>query len=312
MARKKSRKVTSSKNSKSSTLYAFVVVILVIVALISGRVSTEQSKQAGSLSVSNAPFQVHVMDVGQGDSILVVADGHAMLIDGSVSKASSKILSYLEAQNITELDYVAATHLHADHIGGLPKVIEAYPPKQVVESVCPDKLLPVTNTYERYLDAVEASGAEYLVLRTGDTFQLGGSLVTVLAPASEEAEDLNNTSLVLKVEYGGCTCIFTGDMEAEEEEIMLSGAYDLRADFLKVGHHGSSTSSSEAFLAAVQPDYAAISCGVDNSYGHPHAETLEKLKDYTDQVYVTAEEGDIVFLYDAATNQSQVVTANAE
>ncbi|MDE5563546.1 MAG: MBL fold metallo-hydrolase [Oscillospiraceae bacterium] len=312
MANKKDQKVTNSKNSKSTTLYAFVVAILLVVALISGRVSTEQSGQSGGLAASDAPFQVHVMDVGQGDSVLVIVDGHAMLIDGSVSKASSKIISYLESQNITELEYVAATHLHADHIGGLPKVIEAYPPKQVVESICPDKLLPVTNTYEHYLDAVEASGAEYLALSAGDEFQLGGALVTVLAPVSEDADDLNNTSLVLKIEYGDCTCIFTGDMEAEEEETILSGAYDLRADFLKVGHHGSSTSSSEAFLAAVQPDYAAISCGVDNSYGHPHAETLEKLKGYTDNVYVTAEEGDIVFLYDAATNQSQIVTANAE
>ncbi len=309
MARKKRRSVTSSKNSKSTTLYAIVVAILVIVALISGRVSTEQS---GELSVSNAPFQVHVMDVGQGDSILVLADGHAMLIDGSVSKASSKIISYLESQNITELDYVAATHFHADHIGGLAKVIAAYPPKQVVESVCPEKLLPVTDTYERYLDAVEESGAEYHAMHQGDEFQLGGALVTVLAPVSEDADDLNNTSLVLKVEYGGCTCIFTGDMEETEEETILSGSYDLRADFLKVGHHGSDTSSGEKFLAAVQPDCAAISCGVDNSYGHPHAETLEKLKDYTDNVYITAENGDIVFLYDAATNQRQIITANAE
>lgn len=291
-------------------LYCIVIVILTGVALYNAKNSAV--REQASITVSDAEFQVHVMDVGQGDSILVLADGHAMLIDASEAQAAARILTYLEAQNVTALDYAAATHLHADHIGGFPKVLGKVTPAHVVEPPCKESLLPTSKTYEKYLDAVEASGAEYSVLQAGEHFQLGGASVEVLAPASEEAGSLNNTSLVLKVSYEDVVCIFTGDMETPEETVLLDGDYDLKADFLKVGHHGSDTSSGEAFLAQVQPEYAAISCGADNSYGHPAKETLDKLAAYTKNVYITAEVGDIVFLYDADTGTKRIVTGGSE
>ena len=133
-------------------------------------------------------------------------------------------------------------------------------------------------------------------------------LCRVLAPDGTETDDLNNCSLVLRVQYGDCTCLLTGDMEKPEEEQILAHKYELQADLLKVGHHGSESSSSEAFLAAVRPDYAVISCAKENDYGHPHAAALERLKVHTDKIYVTAEKGDIVFLYDPATGRRRIVT----
>lgn len=316
MADRKNKMIPEEPNagSKNKLIYSIVVVILTIVALVSGRYSTQQQDQNQDMTISDAEFQVHVIDVGQGDSILISADGHTMLIDAAESSASGKIISYLETQGITELDYAAATHMHADHIGGFPKVLAAVRPQVMIEPVFSDSLIPTTKTYEKYLDAVEATGAEYKALRNGDTFMLGNAQVTVLAPVSEEASSLNNTSMVLRIQYEDIVCLFTGDMETPEEKTILSAvdSTQLKADFLKAGHHGSDTSSGEAFLEQVQPEYAVISCGVDNKYNHPAESTLEHLKAYTDKIYITAQEGDIVFLYDKDTKTCNMLTSGKE
>jgi len=322
MAGKKNIPEEAQNHTKNKLIYTILVTILTLIALISGRYSTEhqpeetnlQVFQNQNITVSDAEFQVHVIDVGQGDSILVSADGHTMLIDAAESSAGNKIISYLNAQEITALDYAVATHMHADHIGGFPKVFAAVKPSVMLEPVFQDSLIPTTKTYENYLDAVEATGAEYKALKTGETFILGNAQITVLAPVSEHASTLNNTSLVLRVQYEDIVCLFTGDMETPEEKTILSTVDNslLKATFLKAGHHGSDTSSGEAFLEQVRPEYVGISCGVDNKYGHPAESTLEHLGVYTDQIYITAQQGDIVFLYDKDTKKCNVVTSGKE
>ncbi len=320
MKKKKTLPAQQQNNTRNKIIYIIVIVILVIIALMSGKYSTQvqesdlQIIQDQNITISDAEFQVHMIDVGQGDSILISADGQTMLIDAAESSAGDKIVNYLSAQNITELDYAAATHMHADHIGSFPKVFASVKPKHMLEPVFADSFIPTTKTYEKYLDAVEASGAEYQALKTGDTFTLGNAQVTVLAPVSEHASSLNNTSLVLRVQYDDIVCIFTGDMETPEEKTILSTVDNslLKADFLKAGHHGSHTSSGEAFLEQVQPKYVGISCGVDNKYGHPAESTLEHLRNYTDNIYITAQQGDIVFLYDKDTKICNVITNGKE
>ena len=324
MAGKKHQKTIpeeTQNNTRNKIIYIILVTVLSIIALLSGKYSSEHQEESQlqvfqnqNITVSDAEFQVHVIDVGQGDSILVSADGHTMLIDAAESSAGEKIVSYLNAQNITSLDYAAATHMHADHIGGCPKVFASVKPEVMIEPVFQDSLIPTTKTYEKYLDAVEATGAEYKALKTGETFTLGNAQVTVLAPVSEHASTLNNTSLVLRIQYDDIVCLFTGDMETPEEKTILSTVDNtlLKADFLKAGHHGSDTSSGEAFLEQVQPKYVSISCGVDNKYGHPAESTLEHLKAYTDNIYITAQQGDIVFLYDKDTKNCNVVTSGKE
>lgn len=306
------------ETSKNKLIYSIVVAILTIVALISGQYALPEGQSDTqpnqNITVSDAEFQIHMIDVGQGDSILISSDGETMLIDAAESSASEKIISYLNAQGITELDYAAATHMHADHIGSFPKVFNSVKPKVMLEPIFQDSLIPTTKTYEKYLDAVDASGAEYQSLKAGDSFTLGNAQITVLAPVSEEASSLNNTSLVFRIQYEDIVCLFTGDMESPEEKAMLSAVdgSQLKATFLKAGHHGSDTSSGEALLEQVQPKYVGISCGVDNKYGHPAESTLEHLRAYTDNIYITAEQGDIVFLYDQDTKACNVITSGKE
>lgn len=301
MAKKKTN-INDSKKSKRSLLYTIVVTILFAIACLNGRLMPQDEKmEQGDFALSDAEFQVHMINVGQADSILVIADGEAMLIDAAESGNAQTILDYLAAQNIKELKYAAATHMHADHIGGYGKVFAGIKVKTVLEPVYADSLVPTTKTYERYLDGIDVTGAKLRAAKAGSTYQLGGATITVLGPVSKDADDLNNTSLVLRVDYEDVSCLFTGDMEEpEEEEILASGA-DLDVDYLKVGHHGAKTSSSEAFLAAVTPQYAAISCGEGNDYGHPTPEALERLGVHTDNILITKDVGDVVFCYDKDT-----------
>lgn len=291
----KGRKIPQKPKARNKLIYGIVVAVLMVVALISGRMRTFQLQQA-----PNVPFMVHVLDVGQGDAILIRADGdHTMLIDAGDTAGGERVAAALDSCNVHSLDYVVATHLHADHIGGIPDAIEGRTVGRIIEPPCPDDLIPTSVVYEHYLDAVEASGALYATAKAGDSFSLGNAQVEILAPGDMAVNDLNNVSLVLRVTYEDCTCLFTGDMEAEEENWLLSQGTDLQADFLKVAHHGSNTSSTEAFLAAVQPEFVAISCGKDNEYGHPAPETLRRLENSpnTPEIHITAEEGEIEFIY---------------
>ncbi len=303
MAKKKNR-ILKKKNSGSTTLYVFVVVVLFAMACLNGRfVGLEQ----GYFADVDADFQVHIIDVGQADSILVIADGAAMLIDAAETGDAGIIRSYLKNCGITKLTYAAATHMHNDHIGGFPAVLSEIPAETVLEPVYADSLVPTTSTYERYLDAVDACGADFHAAKAGETFTLGGAEITVLGPVSTNAKNLNDTSLVLRVDYGNASCIFTGDMETSAEKELLQSGAKLDAVFLKVGHHGSDSSSGSSFLSAVTPQYAVISCGKDNDYGHPAKSTLDRLAGFTRNVSITAEHGSVVFSYDKESDTCKLI-----
>lgn len=302
----KGRKLPQEPKAKNQALYCIVIAVLMLVALISGRLSMSLE---GEVVQSDAEFQVHVIDVGQGDSILILADGHAMLLDSGIAASGAVVARYLDTLGIEELDYVAASHLHADHIGGFVKALADRKVGAFLEPPCPDNLIPTGTVYEMYLSTIEQSGAELREIRAGDSFTLGGAEVAVLAPGEETPDSLNNDSLVFQVKYGDTVCLFTGDMESEEEAELLERETFLKADFLKVAHHGSGGTTGEDFLARTAPKYAVISCGKDNSYGHPAKSTLERLDKYAGEVYVTTDFGNVVYLYDADTRQRSIVTS---
>lgn len=244
----------------------------------------------GSQASSADGLLVHFIDVGQGDSILIQQKDHSMLIDAGENDQGETVVSYLEEQGISRLDYVVGTHPHSDHIGGLDDVIQAFE----VGRVFLPPIEHTTATFEDVLDAVEEQGLSLTMPQTGDVWELGDASFTILAPNKDYGDDLNNWSIGIRVEYGQNHVVLCGDAEAQAEEDICENGLELQADILKAGHHGSSTSSSDLFLDRVSPAWAVIQCGQGNSYGHPHAETLKKFQQRGIGVFRTDLDGTIV------------------
>lgn len=241
-------------------------------------------------------FEVHYLDVGQGDSALVICDGHAMLIDGGTHEYSSRIVAYLKKLGIQHLDYIIASHAHNDHSGGLSGALNVCTVGQVYSSV-------TEHDSDAFNDLVKYTEKQHKTvekLTAGDNFTLGSSTVNVLSP-SHYYDDHNNDSLVLKITYGNTSFLFTGDANHDAERDILDTQEDVSAAVLKVGHHGSDNASSYAFLREVMPAYAVISCGEENSYGHPTEAVLSRLRDAETEVYRTDLHGTIVCTSDGQT-----------
>lgn len=264
---------------------------LLIMMLISGCAQTQT--QTESLP-ENSYFEVHYIDVGQADSALVLCDGYSMLIDGGNVDDSNLIAAYLKKENIDELDYVICTHAHEDHVGGLSGALSVARAKNVL---APETGAD-TKAYKNFLSKTEAQGLEVEHPKAGDRFDLGSSEVLVAGPVTEYNDNLNNTSIVLKVSYGDTSFLFTGDAEYEEEQSIMNAGYDISADVLKVGHHGSDTSTSYLWLRTIMPEYAVISVGSGNSYGHPTEQVLSRLRDADTTVFRTDMQGDIIAVSD--------------
>ena len=244
-----------------------------------------------------ADLQIHFLDVGQGDCTIVLCDGESMVIDGGPASASSFVYSYIRnTLELQHIDYVVSTHPHLDHVYGLSSVLNAAP----VDLVLTPVLEWDSKAFNSMVKYAEKQGAPLSVPQEGDTLRLGGATVTILHcwPEAIDYGRTNDSSIVVRIDYGQTSFIITGDAEDWSEYMMIDAGINLSADVLRVSHHGSNTGSTMEFLKAVQPKYAVISVGKDNGYGHPHTEVLERLDKIGTKVLRTDELGTIVFQSD--------------
>ena len=293
------KKNSTAPLKKAVTLIAVFVVLLFTVLDLTGLVSFDSLLIKAGVEdkpAEHAQTEVHFIDVGQGDSTLVISQGEAMLIDSGDKDDSNKIEKYLEKQGLTELKYLIATHPHADHIGEMSEIIDQFQVDKFIMPKVKADMTPTTTIYEKMLKSIKAKGLKITQAKPME-FELGSCKVELFTP-KKDYDDLNNYSTLVKITDGENSFLITGDCETTEEKDILSQGYDVSAKVLKAGHHGSSTSSGVDFLNKVMPRYAVISCGKGNKYGHPHEETVTRLKKYASHLYVTADVGTIVFSSD--------------
>ena len=262
--------------------------------------------QAGTLTVT-------WLDVGQGDAAVIQCGGQSMLIDGGKPEKSSYIYAWLQQHSLSYLDVIVATHVDADHIGGLSGALNY---ASVGTAYCPETT-GTTETFQSFVKYLAQRGKQITVPTAGETFALGGAQIQILGPL-HRAEDSNDNSIVLKVSFGATSFLFTGDAERAEEQDLLNSGVNLQSTVLKVGHHGSDTSTSYPFLRAVAPQYAVISVGAGNSYGHPTEAVLSRLRDAGVTTFRTDMQGEITAVSDGQTinfstakNAVAIASANA-
>ena len=233
-------------------------------------------------------FSVTFIDVGQALSVLVGCDGQYMLYDGGNVEDGSLVVSYLQSRGVDRLEYVFCSHAHEDHVGGLAAVMAAVPAGQVYAPVTEND----TQCFEDFVKYTQQQGLAIVVPAAGSVWQLGSAVIRMLGPVASY-DDTNDTSLVLRIDYGETSFLLTGDMEQDAEDDLVASGAPLDVDVLQVGHHGSETSTGYVFLNAVLPEVGVISVGEGNSYGHPHEAALSRLRDAGVDVWRTDLSGTI-------------------
>lgn len=267
-----------------------------------GRMGKElENADSGS---GEGSLEVHYIDIGQGDSILVKQGDSAMLIDAGNNSKGTAVWSYLLSQGVDTLTYAIGTHPDADHIGGLDVVLY----KLDCETIFLPDCVNDTRTYEELVDTIEGKNESPVIPEQGSVYSLGNAQFQILTDTHKDyGENINNYSIAIRLTFGGTSFLFTGDAEEEAENDMLASGLPLESDVFKAAHHGADTANTDKFLTAVNPEYCVISCGQDNTYGHPRAGVLNNLRGMGIKVFRTDEQGTVV-----AVSDGKEITFNCE
>lgn len=259
---------------------------------------------ADYITASKNALKVYFLDVGEADCAVVICNGKVMLIDGGEQKSGEDVVNFIKALKISNIDIVLNTHAHADHIGGLVNVLDNFEVGRVIISPCGY----TSDIAKMFFNSVAKRHIKAEKATPGEQINLGGANIQIIGPISQYQEDLNDTCIVLRLVYNSVSFLFTGDATYKEEKEILNAGYVLNSDVLKVGHHGSKTSSTYLFLREIMPKSAVISCAQDNSYNHPSEDVLSRLRDAGSVVYRTDQMGTII----ATVKQKGKVTFETE
>jgi competence protein ComEC len=299
-----SRFRTQSTNKNRKSPRGFVAAFLLTLFAVIGGLISPFGPPAASVGPQSDQLKIEAIDVGQGDGLLISTPGHKnVLIDAGPTEAADDVIQALNHEGAQQVDLVVATHPHADHIGGMVKVMDTFPVKLFFDSGQPYS----TKTYTQMLNKIRQKQIPFILADPGQEFELDNGIVLhVLAPikpfiTQSRGSVENANSIVIRLTYKNFSVMFTGDSEQETEERMLTTYPDLSAKILKVAHHGSLYATGAAFLSRVSPEVAIISCGANNNYGHPGQSTLDRLKAVVKELYRTDLEGDITIYSDGTS-----------
>jgi len=249
-----------------------------------------------SAAADSSPMSVHILDVGKADSIFIECGGKTMLVDGGTIDRGETVAEYLNRRGVKKLDYVVNTHPDDDHIGGLSEIIQKFPVDHYFAPYIPTNLIPMSEEYLGVQKALKQKNVSTITPKHGDSFLLGSLKIKILAPV-KTGDSTNNNSIVLRLSYGATSFLLMGDAEKEEESDLVASGAELSANVLKVGHHGSSTSTTSALLHAVKPQYAAISVADDTNH-LPKNDVLERLNVVGAKILRTDISGTLIFMSD--------------
>lgn len=282
------------KQTWRQRLAAALIQLLMVLAMAGVGIRMPVQAAEKNAVTQSGEMKVHFLDVGQGLSILAQSEGKTMIYDGGDRKTSRFVVSYLKEHGVSKIDYLISSHYDADHMTGLIGCLNAFDVKNVISS----NYVHTSKLYQSFVKAVKADGLKMQHPAVGKTYKFGRGSFEILAPKTIEAKGSNNNSVAIKLMNGENSFVFTGDAEHESEAAMCNSGIDLSCDVLVPGHHGSATATSWDFLQKTVPEYAVISCGTNNKYGHPDKDTMDKLQSMDIQVYRTDKQGTIVVTSD--------------
>ena len=288
-----------TKKKKKQKLPKGISILLIIIAIFYSLYEKDIDKTFGlpvteTFKETENTLDITYLDVGQADSILIQNEGHNMLIDAGNNEDGPLLVQYFKEQNITKFDYLITTHPHEDHIGGMDDIINNFD----IEKIYMPDVTTTTKTFLDVLEAIEKKNMTYDVPNINQNFTLGNTLFQVIYTGNDK-KNLNNSSIILKATFKNTSYLFTGDATSEVEKKILNK--DIQATVLKVGHHGSKYSTTTEFLNQVNPKYAIISVGKNNSYNHPNQVTINKLEKKNIEIHRTDQEGSIFLKSDGKT-----------
>ena len=291
---------------RGKKLPSLLAIVIVIIGALLYTYFGEEIDLGGErkADVVDGTIELYVLDVGQADAILIKAEEGNILFDSGDLDTKYELIDELEKLGVSKIEYAVFTHPHADHIGGADVVLTSFDVNNVIMPVVSDNDVPTTKVYERLIAAIEADETINLIAAAPDAeYSVGEVKMKILAPNSEDYTDLNSYSVVVRVDFGATSFMLTGDAEDISEEEMLSRypISELKCTFYKAAHHGARESNTAAFLNTVSPEIIAISCGKDNSYGHPHAEAMARFENTGATIYRTDLLGTLKFTSDGTT-----------